>query len=97
MIVYLLFNILSLDVVNGSQIEKNDGNNEVDVIYSPYEKNSSAVLSVDLKDLTNFTVCSAFMVDGLVDVASSPDTATFWNILSSFSICVKYDSLFIEE
>ena len=44
---------------------------EVDVIYSPYEgmggSNSSAVLSVDLEDLNNFTVCFAFMIDGLAD------------------------------
>ena len=63
---------------------------EVDVIYSPYEDEnegiSSAVLSVDLKDLTNFTVCFKFMVDGLADEALQADIVTFWQMLSSFFV-----------
>ena len=78
-----------------------NGDKEVDVIYFPYEiggdNNNSAVLSVDLKDLNNFTVCFAFMVDGMVDVADNADTATFWYMMAAFSTKVNFDSLLIEE
>ena len=91
-----------MDAVSGSQLEKIS--DEVDAIYSPYafspedkETISSAVLSVDLKDLTDFTVCFAFMVDGLADVPSYPDTITFWHMLASFSFDVSFDALLIED
>ena len=62
---------------------------EVDVIYSPYEgegqKKSSAILSVALEDLTNCTVCFAFMEDGLAYVDQHADIATFWQTFASFS------------
>ena len=104
-LVFLFFHILHLDAVSGNQIEKNYGNNEVKVIYSPFyadgpvEKDniSSAVLSVDLKDLTNLTVCFAFMVDGLFHEAPHPDIATFWFMLAAFSRLEYFDSLSIED
>ena len=74
----LLLHILSLDKVSGSQLENVSDEKEVDVIYFPYPYGpeekiiSNAVLSVDLNELTNFSVCFAFMVDGLVDVATHP-------------------------
>ena len=67
---------------------------EVEVIYCPYEdkeddfdeKKSSAVVTVDLKDLTNLTVCFSFMLDGLPDVASGAEIVAFWQMLTSFSV-----------
>ena len=88
-LVYLLFHILSLDPVSGSQLEKISDDKEVEAIYSPFgperreESTSSAVLSVDLKDVTKISVCFAFMVDGLVDVPTHPDTTTFWYMLAA--------------
>ena len=95
-----------IPVIALGKIENDD--KEVDVIYSPYEiggdNNNCAALSVDLKDLNKFTVCFAFMVDGLVDVAynaadvaTSPDIVTFWFMLASISINVEFDSLSIED
>ena len=91
----LLLHILSLDKVSGSQLENISDEKEVGVIYSPYPYGpegktiSSAVLSVDLNDLTNFSVCFAFMVD----VATHQDTTTLWHMLGAFSIYVKFDSV----
>ena len=93
-LVFLLFACLSLSIANDIKRAKEPPSNsrEVDVIYLPYEDrdehrgNSSAVLSVDLKDLTDFTVCFKFMVDGLADVSHGAEIATFWHILASFFV-----------
>ena len=77
------------------------GEREIDAIHFPYENglgnSSSAILSIDIEALTNFTVCFAFMLDRLADVTPSPDTLTFWYMLRSISIYVNFDSLSIEE
>ena len=67
--------------------EKENCEKEVDIIYFPNEKwdakTSRAALSVDLKDMNNLTVCFAFMVDGLIDAAISPDSNIFLYKLAS--------------
>ena len=91
-LVVLFLNVLPLGVADDrlKPNETSDDQREIDVIYYPHEpvakSNSSAILTVDLKDLYNFTVCFAFMVDGLVDIAQEADVVTFWNMLASFSI-----------
>ena len=82
----LLFLFLSPDAVNGNKPEKQDDDRKVDVIFSPFNFGtedkktiaSSAVLSIALENRTELTLCFAFMVDGLVDVGTYPDTWTFF-------------------
>ena len=55
---------------------------------APEEGTSRAHLSIDIRHLNNesFTLCFAFMVDSMSDVASLADVDTFWKVLRSFSI-----------
>ena len=97
---YLLLAVLIWHSTSTNALDEGEKDErEVDVIFraAGFGNSSSAILSVDLKDLTSFTVCFAFMLDRLVDVTPSPDTATFWYVLESISIYVKFDSLFIDD
>ena len=93
-LVFILFTCVPLNRANEIKKPKKPiDRREVDVIYSPYDgkgengNKSSAVLSVNLEDLTDFTVCFAAMVDGLVDTPGHfADIATFWHILASFFV-----------
>ena len=59
----------------------------VDVIHcrpspSRYGQQTSAVLSIDLKDLKKFTLCFAFMVEVFPDVEENVDEATLQAVLN---------------
>ena len=64
----------------------------VDVIHLPYKPNyqytryDSAVLSVELKDQQNFTVCFAAMLEAFSDARGNLDRAIFNSILKAISI-----------
>ena len=88
-LVFLFLNVLPWsEAVSRLKPDETSDQRDVDAIYYPHkfgdDSNSSAILSVDLIDLNNFTVCFAFMVDGLPDVADGAEIVTFWQMLASF-------------
>ena len=64
----------------------------VDVIHLPYKPNyqytryDSSVLSVELKDQQNFTVCFAAMLEAFSDARGNLDRTIFNSILKAISI-----------
>ena len=95
-LVFLFLNVLPCSKADSRlKPEETSDQRDVDAIYYPHkfgdDSNSSAILSVDLIDLNNFTVCFAFMVDSLVDVPQHADISTFWNMLASFSMQPSLD------
>ena len=96
-IVFLTVNAIPWIVADSRLKSQETPDQGVDVIHFPFElgneSNSSAFLTVDLKDLNNFTVCFVFMVDGLVDVVQHVDIATFRQMLLSLSVFKQFESI----
>ena len=81
-LLFPLFCLLPIVVIGKSQPDKPIAKQENDTIFFPNQKakgknKQSATLLLDLINLSDLTLCFAFMVDGLVDEPSHPDSRTF--------------------